>query len=478
MPGREQSEGDEMSARGRCLAVAAVAGLILWQSTAGIAESGPARSASAQSTKAETDSSRVRESATELSAIERRRFVSGLLALKRTPSPYPQDRDRGLSWYDTFVNWHLMLSDCQNTDLNTHPRMQGHAGPMFLPWHRQYVLLLEDALRKVTRSPITVPYWDWTDHSSVAKVFTTDFMGPNGNPERDYALDSGAFTPESWPLIVKSRGEVNKATATTPYVVRDMGRVGGTPTPPLPTTADVAAAFAAPAYDVAPYDDSSDPAKSFRNALEGYKQGGGPSQSACVPDRPGTDQGTMDSLAPGRAPGLHNAVHGWVGGLGLVTSKGVLSGGTMFVNDTSPNDPIFFLHHSNIDRLWAQWQAANPRGGYQPADGSYPFNGLHDEMYPFNVYGIHVTPADVMNIRSLNYSYPRPKTDRLGMPTGSEPASGSVSLAGLVRRNDWVCRRQPSTDPIAQGRPGTARLLPAPGLRQEAEGRAQWRWTT
>jgi hypothetical protein len=121
-----------------------------------------------------------------------------------------------------------------------------------------------------------------------------------------------------------------------------------------------------------------------------------------------------------------------------VTSKGVLAGGTMFVSDGSPNDPVFFLHHAQIDRYWAQWQAGNPKGGYQPDDGSYPHNGLHDEMYPFNVYGIHVTPADVMSIETLDYSYTRPKADRLGMP-GGPTSSTSNSLAETIRRNDWVC---------------------------------------
>jgi tyrosinase len=429
-----------MSGRGRILAVAAVTGLILWQAPAGIAESGRNSVADERSSKAQMDSPRLRKSATELTAAERHRFVAGLLALKRTPSPYPQDRERGLSWYDTFVNWHLMLADCGSTDLNTHPNMQGHAGPIFLPWHRQYVLLLEDALRKVTGSPITVPYWDWTDHSSVAKVFTSDFMGPNGNPENDYALDSGAFTPESWPLIVKGRGAVETATPASSYVARSMGAPGLAAGPKLPTMADVATAFAAPVYDVPPYDDASDPAKSFRNALEGYKQGGGPSESVCVPDRPETGRGTMDSLALGREPGLHNAVHGWVGGLALVTSKGLLKGGTMFDGAASPNDPIFFLHHAQVDRYWAQWQEANPQGGYQPSDGSYPFNGLHDEMYPFNLYGIHVTPADVLDISTLKVSYTRPKADRLGIPGGPEATSMSISLAEALRRNDWVCR--------------------------------------
>ena len=27
---------------------------------------------------------------------------------------------------------------------------------------------------------------------------------------------------------------------------------------------------------------------------------------------------------------------------------------------TSPNDPIFFLHHCQVDRIWAQWQQEHP----------------------------------------------------------------------------------------------------------------------
>ena len=27
---------------------------------------------------------------------------------------------------------------------------------------------------------------------------------------------------------------------------------------------------------------------------------------------------------------------------------------------TAPCDPVFFMHHANIDRIWSQWQAANP----------------------------------------------------------------------------------------------------------------------
>lgn len=41
--------------------------------------------------------------------------------------------------------------------------------------------------------------------------------------------------------------------------------------------------------------------------------------------------------------GLHNGVHAWVGG-------------TMTDIMTSPADPLFWMHHVNVDRIYALWQ--------------------------------------------------------------------------------------------------------------------------
>lgn len=42
----------------------------------------------------------------------------------------------------------------------------------------------------------------------------------------------------------------------------------------------------------------------------------------------------------------HNSGHRWIGG--------------DMASMASPNDPAFWLHHAQIDRIWSMWQANNP----------------------------------------------------------------------------------------------------------------------
>ena len=45
--------------------------------------------------------------------------------------------------------------------------------------------------------------------------------------------------------------------------------------------------------------------------------------------------------------GPHGWGHNWVGG-------------SMANTRISPNDPAFWFHHAQVDRIWATWQIANP----------------------------------------------------------------------------------------------------------------------
>ncbi|GAB1517309.1 hypothetical protein RhiTH_000355 [Rhizoctonia solani] len=83
----------------------------------------------------------------------------------------------------------------------------------------------------------------------------------------------------------------------------------------------------------------------------------------------------------------------------------------------SPNDALFFLHHQNIDRLWAKWQGRNAarlqdyRGntvqGQDPINGwRYPLAKLTDKLPTQGIRGLpDITVAEVMDTMSDKLCY-------------------------------------------------------------------------
>ncbi|KAI9097323.1 hypothetical protein DFS34DRAFT_580698 [Phlyctochytrium arcticum] len=66
-------------------------------------------------------------------------------------------------------------------------------------------------------------------------------------------------------------------------------------------------------------------------------------------------------------------------------------GGHMSGVDTSANDPLFYLHHANIDRLWDRWQRENPAAGRTYGGSDRTRSGvrsasLSDQMDMFGIY--------------------------------------------------------------------------------------------
>lgn len=81
-----------------------------------------------------------------------------------------------------------------------------------------------------------------------------------------------------------------------------------------------------------------------------------------------------------RLEDLHNGVHVWVGG-----SMGIIP--------LAAYDPIFWAHHTMIDRLWYLWQLAHP--------GANPDAGLLDTaLAPFSL-----TVRQTLDISTLGYDY-------------------------------------------------------------------------
>jgi tyrosinase len=312
-----------------------------------------------------------RKNVKALTMQERSEFVAAVLKLKEMPSPY----DATMNWYDQFVYWHIALQICDPN--STAPMMMGHGAPMFLPWHRQHLLLFDQALDMVTEAPIATPYWDWTDRDSPSIIFTEDFMGGDGVTAMNGAVMSGPFRADAFVIKIDPPG---LSGGGSPFIQRIMGSPES-----LPTPAEVEAALQVPLYDVAPWTLSSDPMMSFRSRLEGNGGGfaiGGGGESCPA-------SGVMPLPIGGMA--LHNRVHVWVNG-SLLTAA-------------SPNDPVFFLHHNNVDRIWAQWQDIHGIDSYVPKNGEFPANNVDDPMMPFDHDGMVVTAADVADNKKLGVCF-------------------------------------------------------------------------
>src|SRR6516225_4237269 len=83
------------------------------------------------------------------------------------------------------------------------------------------------------------------------------------------------------------------------------------------------------------------------------------------------------------------------------------------------NDPIFWLHHCNIDRIWASWSRA---GGRNPADEAYL-----DQIFTFvDEAGnpLHIRVAEVLDTAPLGYAYDR----NLDRPLSSVPFRGPSAM--------------------------------------------------
>lgn len=80
--------------------------------------------------------------------------------------------------------------------------------------------------------------------------------------------------------------------------------------------------------------------------------------------------------------GFHNEVHGWVGG----------AMGSIMV---SPADPLFWMHHAQVDRLWSMWQSVAGNARKAPT-----LRGRDAILDPWTERA-----SDMQSIARLDYSY-------------------------------------------------------------------------
>src|SRR6185369_8461357 len=232
----------------------------------------------------------------------------------------------------------------------------------FLPWHRMYLRYFEQIMRSIivkldivddtTKATWALPYWDY-DRGGVTNTQPIPFRKtklPNGEPN---------------PLYRAQRNTTAGMNINAGDGLAD-GRNGG----PSVTTARFAFAETTFSYPPSPGEPG------------GF--GGPPSGPHHLID--GTE-GLLE-MTP------HGDVHD------------VIGGPTGYMSDVgrAPLDPIFWLHHANLDRLWVAWirnfDANHDPTPTDPAWLSQTFH-FHDQAR----YDVTNAVHDVTNTRTLGYRY-------------------------------------------------------------------------
>lgn len=371
----------------------------------------------------------VRKNVVDLTSQEKTAFVNALKTLKST---IPEGST--ISLYDQFVATHvgaMAMMEMEDMEMSMGMEPTGpqagvdaaHNGSLFLPWHREFLDRFEEALQSVDPT-VSIPYWDWTDPEALGIILSEDFLGPNGeggtitvNGEtmqtglEGGVVQSGPFSEaEGWVL----NNDLNLDMAGNKRgtsLVRFVSQTVWTGLTSLDQE-DIDAALSLDNYD------------SFRAALEG---------------EPYYDNDGNEVL-----PGFsnHNAAHPLIGGLQFdETGRPSAALGTMTTVPASPYDPIFWLLHANVDRIWAEWQDNGHSGSdYYPTVGNEqvnefssavltntPAGGLDDPMWPWDAGASTpgtlnptvdlqdyipqrspddvVTPRDVLDFRAMGYRY-------------------------------------------------------------------------
>jgi tyrosinase len=244
-----------------------------------------------------------------------------------------------------------------------------HGNWWFLPWHRAYLYYFERILRWAAEDPsLTLPYWNYCDpaQGELPEIFRTAKVNGAANPL--YLPELATFTdgqnqPQVFPIrnAALLRGELELTPKATNLKALDLLR--------------------------------------FTNLQElGAETGfGGP--RACDP-MCGCGFGALEAVP-------HNRIHTAIGG-SRAMAGGSLKVGFMGDPSTAARDPIFWVHHVNIDRLWASW-ASWKEGRHNPEDPrwldrAFTFVDIDDKGEP---KFIEAAVANLLTTEMLGYGYDR-----------------------------------------------------------------------
>lgn len=351
----------------------------------------------------------------------------------------------------------------------THTMDCPHGNWWFLVWHRGYIGWFEQICRELSGDPaFALPYWDWSENTdprnlfrpSVPAVMFDDVLTPTdpayiAHFDEFYARYRDVMAKaDYWKRIYKPNGEFDDGTQYGQLLAR------GIRTP-----------------DDLWFDIINDPRGAFffdrahaRGVTKAKPQLDGKTTKAV------SLQTLLDALAPrdfltfaspktmghsgltgfGVLEGQpHNRVHNCVGGIFTDPGGNTTNSGGFMQANLSPVDPLFFLHHSNIDRLWDVWTRKQQAHGYPVLPEGSDLDTWSAEPFVFFVDSkgrpvSKTTAGNYAMIGDFNYDY-QPGSGEQVVPTALAAGALKAKATRIERFSAQITRPPASTTGTASG---------------------------
>ena len=355
-------------------------------------------------------------------------YAKGVEAMLKLPADHPQN------W---FRNAFIHILDCP------------HGNWWFYVWHRGYLGYFEETIRNLSGdAEFALPYWDWTMLPQVPDSFFNGVLTPRDTAFDPYTADLSVFTSFIKPAMTSywnglnsaQRAQLNSRGYTDfDSLWNDVTGFDPHQKPPHGVSGNIA--YAAPCG--ARYLTRGNPkldAKTAYNVSEFviyagllptdfYSSEHNISFSSSKTPSHNTAPGGPDSFSV--LEGLpHNKVHNCIGGVGPL-DPGPYGYMTNFL---SPVDPVFFLHHANIDRLWDVWIRKQKRLNlpYLPAEPDLDTLSKEPFLFYVNGKGEYVASSqagEYLNMEKFDYDYEPGFGEKVVQP----PAANAMVKALAMR---------------------------------------------
>jgi tyrosinase len=329
-------------------------------------------------------------------------YARGIEKMLSLPAEHPQN------WFrHAFI--HLM--DCP------------HGNWWFYVWHRGYLGYFEQTIRNLSGDPsFAIPYWDWTTLPQIPDPMFDGVLTPRDKAYEPYTGNFALFTSFIKPALTSYWNSLSPAQRNQlknrGYLLFDnmWNEVTGfDPVQKVGISANMSWAINCgsryltrdnPKLDEKTAKDASPDivygglmATDFYNPVP--EQSFNSSKTPSHNTQPGKN--TAFSVLEGMP---HNKIHNYIGGYGYVDPGPY---GNM-TNNLSPLDPIFFLHHSNMDRLWDVWTRKQKCLGlpYLPSEADKDTFSKEPFLFYVNGEGKYVGDSkagDYLNIEKFDYDY-------------------------------------------------------------------------